>query len=194
MEENELGKEKQLLSTILLIITVIAVIVLIVVLVLNVTKKKVYTTAPGAVYTAVVEKYNAIQLGESQKRVREKLGEETESSYQTFVWKIDDTASISVNFTGDGHVHSKQIIRYDKNSFRNKKVSLDKAKEFAKNIQDNKTVTYDDLVKAFGSEGIQTYQVQTGTKYYDWIDKNGFYVSACVNSDNHVSVLDGKVE
>lgn len=170
----------------LTIVIVVAILILIFIGIFLLVNKKAENNISNIL---IVEKYNEIQLGESKQDLQTRLGQESLASNQMYVWTIDVDSDISIHFNSNGGVFSKQILRYDRKAFRNKKVNLSQAQTLIQNVQTHNTVMYHELVDAFGTDGIETYFTQAGTKHFDWIDKNGKKVTATIEPNGQVSYL-----
>ena len=126
------------------------------------------------------DKFDQIEVGMTRAQVNEFLtvyneGEPGASS--TF-----EDGNISIHFTSaNDEVMSARITLSATNEmFRDSRVDLSNGRDFTARINSDNPVTYDELVAAFGTDGICVAKDRNGCTSLRWASIDGSYMTASV--------------
>lgn len=127
----------------------------------------------------IQECINLIGLNDNLEKVNEIVGFEGKEKDNTYSWKLTSTQKIEVVF---GDTNTVKIKLLD-DEIKNNKTNFKKYTNMEKDLKDGKTITIEDLNKAFKSKGVLVEKTST-KEVYRWVDKEDGYLEAIINSTN----------
>lgn len=114
-----------------------------------------------------LEKVNKV-MGFDGEVVREGTG------YATYKWEISEDDKVEATFYTSSTTIS---ISFKDDAIKNSKVDFSKFEEIKKAMNNKETVTYDDVKKKFGADGVLTEKSSFSNKYR-WVNDKGGYMTA----------------
>ncbi len=136
----------------------------------------------------LVEKYNKIDIGMTRDEV-DKVLEVSDSTNG----KYEDNM-ITISYKDEKVILTQLQLSYDLREIRNSKTSLSKAIKLTRKINKGEKVYYEDLKKAFKTDGVCITKTSNGCSRYGWANYKKQYVIVSLNvySDGYVMYIDGK--
>lgn len=130
-----------------------------------------------------LEKVNKV-IGFDGEVVREGDG------YTTYKWEINENDKVEATFYSSSTTIS---ISFDDDAIKNSKVDFSKFDEIKKAMNNKEKVTYDDVKKKFGADGVLVEKSSFSNKYR-WVSEKGAYMTANFSvSDNTCSMIIGRI-
>ena len=120
-----------------------------------------------------------IGLNDNLEKVNEIVGFEGTKEDNTYSWKLTSKQKVEVVF---GDTNTVKIKLLD-DEIKNNKTNFKKYTNMEKDLKDGKTITIEDLNKAFKSKGVLIEKTST-KEVYRWVDKEDGYLEAIINSTN----------
>ena len=112
------------------------------------------------------------------------------SGYSTYKWEINADESVEATFYSSSTTVS---INFKDDSIKNSKVDFSKFSEIKKAMNNKETVTYDDVKKKFGADGVLVEKSSFSNKYR-WVSENGGYMTANFSvSSGACSMIIGRI-
>ena len=112
------------------------------------------------------------------------------NGWKTYKWEINEDDSVEATFYSTSTTIS---INFDDDAIKNSKVDFSKFDEIKKAMNNKEKVTYDDVKKKFGADGVLTEKSSFSNKY-KWVNEKGGYMNANFSvSDNTCSMIMGRI-
>ena len=112
-----------------------------------------------------------------------------DEKYNKYEWEFNDSSSLTITYYSSDKGTIK--IEYDEKDLANDKVDFSKYKEISDKVKTG--VSYDEIVAAFGTEGIIIEKSSLSTRY-TWVKSDGSYLNASINSKGNCTLLNGRVK
>lgn len=137
----------------------------------------------------LVEKFNKIDIGMPRNEVEKIL-----NVSDSLNGKYED-GMISISYKDEKVSIIQLQLSYNLKEIRNSKTDLSKAKEFINKIDNGEKVYYEDLKKAFKTDGVCITKTANGCSRYGWANNKELYVNVSLNvySDGYVMSVNYKV-
>ncbi len=113
------------------------------------------------------------------------------TGYETYIWHITETASITATFytfTSNCDIS----IDLPNDLLKNANVDFSHYEEISSSLKNGENVTYEDLQEKFGTEGTLIEKGTSNSKY-KWVNANGGYLIATIsNVTNKCTMIVGE--
>ncbi len=137
----------------------------------------------------LVEKYNKVDIGMARNEVDEILSISDSSNGKY------ENGKITISYNNDKVSLIQLQLSYNLEEIRNSNTDLSKANSFTNEVNNGEKIYYEDLKKAFKTDGICLSKSSNGCSKYGWADNKERYVTVSLNvySDGYVTSINGKV-
>lgn len=102
------------------------------------------------------------------------------TNYKVYKWKINPERNEAVQISFYGNSSSISITFSDED-IKSSKVDFSKYEEIKKDMNDKKTVTYEDIAKKFKVDGVLIEKTSYSSRYR-WVNEKGGYMNANFNN------------